>query len=178
MSEHISAAGDIRNLARLFKNMEKAADLLEAVGTLDQAQGEKKKILADLDAQIVARQADIVTQFGEIERAKEDAKLVTQQAKTKAEDAIQKANNTIAELIFTAQADAAYAKSSANLAAENILTDARIKAQVCLGQAEASRIQSDALTVQIAEQNAELKRVTDAITAARATMAQIMGNAK
>src|SRR3989304_1809261 len=141
MSEKITAAGDIRNLARLFKNMEKAADLLEAVGSLDQAQVEKKKILADMDAQIVARQADIVTQFGEIERAKEDAKLVMQQAKDKAEGQRMAAESVAENITAAAQSAAAKTKEAAHLAAENLLTDARIKANICLGQAEASRIQ-------------------------------------
>jgi cell division septum initiation protein DivIVA len=175
MSNMNQYAETIRRQAVQYREMQDLADALDAIGSLDQARAEKEKALVELDAQIADGKGRLALVESNIADAISGLDEKARETNASAAQIIADAEQKALALIEKANAEAGAIAQKAKADREATIVDAKKMAAQFRAEADMSYAKTAQLQEQIREQSAELTRLTDAITAARATMAQIMG---
>jgi cell division septum initiation protein DivIVA len=155
--------------------MSDAADAMEAVGSLDQAMREKTK-------RVKEQQAEVAELDEQIKDAKDVLSMIKQAAETEGDFSRQ----TSQDLIAAAEKCAESIKRAGKSTAASIETDANNKAKDIIGKAMAqsadvgkevitARATLKEITERIHDSKIEAERITSSVTAARATLAKMMG---
>ncbi len=111
--EKLQAAAEIRKLARQYEAMVAAADTLEKVGSLEQAQAEGQRKLDLIRASIVEAGKDEVIAKAGLESVRETWRLEREEQKAAMSSMRSEANKAFAEMKAAAEGQAATLKAQA-----------------------------------------------------------------
>jgi hypothetical protein len=174
MMDFMQASDAIRNLAKLFRHMEGAADALESIGSLEQASVEKKRILEEYEIKIGNVQSVIAAHESELKAVVERSEQAVADARLRADTIVDEAHTNAAQINTKAQEDAAKALTGARQDAERMIASARLEAGRATVERDARLAERDALVTELGDKTAELKSVEDRIAAARAQIAKLL----
>jgi hypothetical protein len=173
--EKMEAAEAVRRLARQYEAMVEAANTLERIGSLEQAEKEANERLFALNAREV-----------EAQRRVEDADRLVTLANQGATEAKDRAEAQCREKVAASKAEAQAIVENARTEAQGIVSAARTEAEGVRAQTEQERrvnteafaaVRADVLAVQadLERKRAELADIEGRIAAARAQAAAIIG---
>jgi chromosome segregation ATPase len=119
MSDLIAAANEVRKMLKGFKAIEEVSAALERVGSIENAGKEATQYLAIIGEDISSAKSALDNALTEVAEAKDQAKKVTADAKTKAEAKILKAEEDAALIVSAAKdKETASAKKLAKIDSE------------------------------------------------------------
>jgi len=173
--DYNQAADAIRNLGKLFRHMEGAADALSSIGSLEQAAGEKRRILTDLDAKIDAAKLAIGEHTAEADRIAVENSAKAAGARAHADSIVDEAQASAATINAKAQVDAATLMTKARQDADNITADAKLAAGRAAVDRDACAAQAKELQASVSAKTNELDALQSRITAAKAQIAKMLG---
>lgn len=156
MSKHTDAADAIRRMAKQYEQMVVAADILDQIGSLDNAAKEAQTVAT-------AMQAEVATAKEDLAKAKADIKV----AKAKAEEIMQSAADQAAAATQSARAEAA--RLLADTTAKMEATRASIQQGIDVAQAEAQS-RADVLAGLIVERQKKVAEINDQVADAEARL--------
>lgn len=149
MSKHTDAADAIRRMAKQYEQMVVAADILEEIGSLDNAAKEAKAFATEMQLEVARARDDLA-------KAKEEVKA----AKQEAESIVNNANGTAEKIVQKAQINA---DLMANSAVERMeATRASIQKAIDVAQAEAQS-RADVLAALIVERQKKVTEVNEQV---------------
>jgi len=158
-SEFTQIAEQVKNLSKVYKSVIEMGEFLERVGALDNLKGE-------LEAQIAKRRIDTVTAEEELQAARQrvadaqrEAEQILSDARVRAGALLEQEQAHADAIVGEAKAEAAKVKQSIDAAVGAAQTEVYCK------QLEAKRVDAH-----IADANAVLIRINEAIAEARAKL--------
>lgn len=149
MSKHTDAADAIRRMAKQYEQMVTAADILDQIGSLDNAAKEAQAVAT-------AMQIEVATARDDLAKAKADLKA----AKAKAEEVMQSAADQAAAATQAARAEAA--RLLADATAKMEATRASIQTGIDVAQAEAQG-RADVLAALIVERQKKVAEINEKV---------------
>jgi chromosome segregation ATPase len=150
MARATDAADAIRKAAKLYENFVIAADILEQIGSLENAQVEAKKALEQYQ---LARDAEV--------KALAEAKEATKKAKEQATDIVKDAESKALTIEIGAKAEADKVIDNAKARDAKMLSDANSQVQTTLSGINS---QIDNLRVHKGELEATVKELGDEVS--------------
>lgn len=175
MSDKIKAADDIRNMARMYKNMQSVADQLESIGQMEQVAAESKRA-------VDAAKADLASINVEIETA--ETRLASLDAQ--AEQRAFQSNAVVTKMLSDADEQAHRIQKDAILEADRIMSEAKTVADQIKSDADAVKNEANQLIVnanaslsainsEVETRKAELIKLNAVIEKSRAQIKSLMG---
>jgi hypothetical protein len=174
MSSYTDAVESIKVFAARVEGITKVAQVLERIGSLEDAE---REILARVDAARKAEtQAQLASQesVGELKRIQGQAVLDKQDADRVAQSIRDQAERDAAKVVSDAQARALSVVSEAQAKASQIVEPAKAKAAEALTTAAEKREQADEAQARIVAATKELDVLTLRIASAKSQAARIL----
>jgi hypothetical protein len=175
MMDFMQASDAIRNLAKLFRHMEGAADALESIGSLEQASVEKKRILEEYEIKIGNVQSVIAAHESELKAVVERSEQAVADARLRADTIVDEAHTNAAQINTKAQEDAAKALAGARQDADRMIAHANAERDVAVAITAAARAEKGGLDLSIGVAKVELAAINECITVARSQIAKMLG---
>lgn len=173
--DYNQAAEAIRHLGKLFRHMEGAADALASIGSLEQAAGEKRRILTDLDTQIDAARSTVAALDADAKRIVMDSDARVVDSHARADAVIDEAQAAAAAINAKAQTDAATLLTKTRQDADRLMADVRLAARNAVAERDDFAAQAKELQAYISAKAGELSALQSRITAAKAQIAKMLG---
>ena len=174
MSKHTDAADAIRRMAKQYEQMVIAADILDQIGSLDNAAKEAQASVASSQAEAVAAKAELAK-----------AKDAVKDAKAKAEDIIADAKEKAAGIVAdaTAKAGVLTEESISKIEAVRVSVKAGMDADQKAAQDRADVLAAliaerqkavDALNEKVADAEARFEKVEKQMSSMKAKLASLV----
>lgn len=140
MNKILKAADEVKKLHRMFKALGEVVDVLDAVGSLEQAEGEAKARIARINDEVSAAQEAIV-------EARSQAAVIVSAGEAKADELLAAAEQSARQLLEEAEAKVV----AANASADSIIATAQIGVENLTAKGADIKAQHDALSAEVAE---------------------------
>lgn len=175
MASKSTAAESIRRLAVQYQQMVEAADLLDQIGSLENATKEAEKARADAVAEAEAAKADTAKAKDEAKKAKDKVAAIIAEAEGKALEIVQAAEIKGQEVVASAvaRADAAVSKAAVDVADAT----AGVASRVAELTTTKLRLEQDVASLQnaISAKQAEAEGIEARLAKAQAQVAKLLG---
>lgn len=175
MTDKIAAAKAIRNLAVLYRDMEKAAEALEAIGTLDQAAEESRRATETARAEYNILQEQITASKAALQDAQTRAKAATEDADRQGTNILCKARDGAAIVIAEAEAKARDITVNASESADEIIAAAEQKREALSAESRVLADSTNALTKEIIAKKEQLRALEAKVAGMKADVLAMLG---
>lgn len=171
----LNAAKSIRNLANLYKDMAVAADVLEQLGSLDQATAEAKAAVATAQAELTSLRTQAVEAGRALDEFKEKARHVTQAADQKARATESQALEKAAAITERAEVEAATLVEEAKNRAGALEEATNEQIALLRNNVAVLKEQYATLNIDAQAKRRELAAINEQLNAARDGLRKLLG---
>lgn len=175
MSDINNAVDAIRKLARMFEPMTNVADVLEKVGSLDNAQKEHEKALVALSAEKESLGAEVKKLKAKAKEASDKINADISDAKLEAEAILNEARATSETLIADGKAKANLIEQKAAQKAKESEKQSEDSVKAAQSALKEESIKLSAITQEIEDKSKELEELKGAIDGTRAKLSALLG---
>lgn len=174
MSKHTDAADAIRRMAKQYEQMVVAADILDQIGSLDNAAKEAQALVATSQAEAAVVKAELAKMKDALKDAKAQAKEVLADAEEKAEKALTEANIKAGILVnnATERAETIRVSVQEGLAADEKAAQAR--ADVLAALIEERQKKAAEINEKVADAEARLEKAEKQMASMKAKLASLV----
>jgi len=174
MSKHTDAADAIRRMAKQYEQMVVAADILDQIGSLDNAAKEAQALVATSQAEAAVVKAELAKMKDALKDAKAQAKEVLADAEEKAEKALTEANIKAGILVnnATERAETIRVSVREGLAADEKAAQAR--ADVLAALIEERQKKAAEINEKVADAEARLEKAEKQMASMKAKLASLV----
>lgn len=175
MSQAHDAADAIRRLAKQFENMAYAADVLEKIGSLDNATAEAGRARLEAETLRDAALAAKAEAEAGLTAVKAQADQIVETAREAAAGVVRQAENVGQGKVADATAQAELVVREANIQARKIVDDAIREKNTAALETQALREEHEQLAGAVMASRAEAEAIEARLISARAEIAKLLG---